>query len=263
MDVERGRAPVEGTHLLYEAAGDGPWMVLAHGGEGTHLHWWQQVAAFRREYRCVTYDARGFGASPPGDVPESGTVARDDLLGLMEYLSIDRAVLVGHSMGGIAVSGVAQAHPARVRGLVMSDTPFGFATAALAEWAAQMMDKITAGFEVMDHLFAPGFSERRPDLFYLYGGLSRLNDRPRGPRGLDAYEAWRRQPPADYSAWSVPTLFLVGTEDDMTVPSLMRATATAVGGAQLVEIDGAGHSGYGERADVFNDAVLRFCRTLR
>jgi pimeloyl-ACP methyl ester carboxylesterase len=237
-------------------------MVLAHGGEGTRIHWWQQVAALAPRYRCVTYDMRGFGSSPTGEAYRTDNPLRDDLLGLLGHLGIERAVLVGHSMGGLAVSGVAQAHPDRARALVMSDSPFNFATAALAEWAGQMAAKIPAGFNVFDHLYGPDFEARRPDLFYLYNALNRLSITDEPPRGVEVYEAWQRQPTEDYRSFAVPTLFIVGTEDELTVPWLMRSTAEAVGGAELVEIEHAGHSAYAEQADAFIAAVMRFCSAL-
>jgi pimeloyl-ACP methyl ester carboxylesterase len=249
---------LNGAALYYEIAGAGPWVVFAHGGEGTRLHWWAQVAALKDRFRCVTYDARGFGQSTVGDAPQTDNIHRDDLLALMDHLEIDRAHLVGQSMGGLAVSGVAIATPARVDRLVMSDTPFNFATTALAEWSVSMMEKITNGFDVLDHLFAPGFDRRCPDLSYLYRALSRLNPVRDGPRGLDAYEAWRDQPVGDYRDFAVPTLFIVGTEDELTLPWLMRATAAAVGGSTLIEIEGAGHSPYAEQTVRYNDVLARF-----
>jgi 3-oxoadipate enol-lactonase len=262
MKVESGRAPVNGTELYYEVAGEGEWMVLVHGGEGTRIHWWQQVAAFAPQYRCVTYDMRGFGTSPVGEPHLSDNPIRDDLLALLDHLGIERTILVGHSMGGLAVSGVAQAHPQRVRGLIMSDSPFGFTTAALAEWAGQMAEKIPAGFNVFDHLYAHDFESRRPDLFYLYNALNRLSIDEELARGTDAYDAWRQMAPEDYGSFPVPSLFIVGREDELTLPWLMRATAEAVKGAKLVEIDHAGHSGYAEQTEKFNTAVLEFCRSL-
>ena len=258
--VAPGLAPVDGTELYYEVTGDGPWMVLAHGGEGTRIHWWQQVALFRNEFRCVVYDARGFGQSPMGRLPAGANVYADDLLGLLDHLGIVEANLVGHSMGGLAVSGVAQQHPHRVRRLVMSDSPFNFATPALSEWSAQMLTKLANGFDVMANLYSPGFAERAPNLAYVYQALNRLNPRLEGPTGVEVYEAWRDQPEGDYRNFAVPTLFIVGTEDQLTLPPLMQATSEAVHDSQLLQIDGAGHSGYAERADVFNEAVLDFCR---
>jgi pimeloyl-ACP methyl ester carboxylesterase len=250
---------VDGTELYYEVTGDGPPMAFVHGGEGTRIHWWQQVAAFAGRFTCVTYDSRGFGSSPPGKIPSTTNMARDDLLALLDHLGFDRATLVGHSMGGAAVSGVAQTWPERVERLVMSDTAFVFATPALSEWAAGMIEKITTGFDVLDHAFAPGFSERQPALAHLYRSLGRLNPPRTGPRGFQAYERWRDQAPVDYRSFAVPTLFIVGTEDELTEPWLIRATAAAVGGSELVEITGAGHSAYAEQAAAFNEAVLAFC----
>jgi pimeloyl-ACP methyl ester carboxylesterase len=161
-------------------------------------------------------------------------------------------------MGGLAVSGVAIQAPSRVDRLVMSDTPFNLATSALAEWSALMIEKINKGFAVLDHLFAPGFAQRCPDLSYLYRALSRLNPVRDGPQGIVAYEAWRDQTIADYREFPVPSLFIFGTEDELTLPWLMRATAAAVGGSTLVEIEGAGHSPYAEQTVVYNEVVGRF-----
>ncbi|TML07080.1 MAG: alpha/beta fold hydrolase [Actinobacteria bacterium] len=249
---------LNGARLFYEVTGTGPWVVFAHGGEGTRLHWWAQVAALQHRFRCVTYDARGFGQSEIGDAPASDNLHRDDLLALMDHLGIERAHLVGQSMGGLAVSGVAIQTPERVDRLVMSDTPFNFATSALAEWSTLMIEKITNGFAVLDYLFAPAFDQRRPDLSYLYRALSRLNPVRDGPQGLDAYEAWRDQPIVDYRDFPVASLFIVGSEDELTLPWLMRATAAAVGGSTLVEIEGAGHSPYAEQTPYYNEVLEEF-----
>ena len=249
---------MNGAEIYYEVTGDGPWVVFAHGGEGTRLHWWAQVAALQHRFRCVTYDARGFGQSAFGQAPPSDNLHRDDLLALMDHLAIGRAHLVGQSMGGLAVSGVAIQAPDRVARLVMSDTPFNFATSALAEWSTLMIEKITNGFAVLDHLFAPDFDRRCPDLSYLYRALSRLNPVRDGPQGLEAYEAWRDQPVVDFSDFPVPSLFIVGTEDELTLPRLIRATAAAVGGSTLVEIEGAGHSPYAEQTPYYNEVLEGF-----
>jgi 3-oxoadipate enol-lactonase len=257
--VEAGVATVDGTEVYYELSGDGPWMVLAHGGEGTRIHWWQQVAVFRRHFRCVAYDARGFGASPAGVLPAGTNPFGDDLLALLDHLGVEQACLVGHSMGGLAVSGVAQRHPERVRRLVMSDTPFNFATAALAQWSGQMLVKLADGFDVMAHLYSPGFAEWAPELAYLYQALNRLNRRPEGPSRVEVYQTWRDQPEGDYRPFEVPTLFIVDSEDELTYAALIRETSAAVHGSEVLQIEGAGHSVYAERADIFNEAVLDFC----
>src|SRR4051812_10336869 len=169
-------ASINGVDIYYEVGGppDGDWIAFAHGGEGTHLHWWQQVAALRSSFQCLTYDARGFGMSG-GEPGGGGSTPAQDLLGPLDHVGVDRALLVGQSMGGWAVSGVAQAHPDRAAGLVMGDTPFGFSTAALSKWAAEMLHKIPDGFDVLENLFAPDFPREQPEMHYLYQALNRLN----------------------------------------------------------------------------------------
>ncbi len=260
-----------GTGLFHEIDGRGdaegenrPWLIFAHGGDCNRLCWWRQVATLKDRFRCVTYDAPGFGLSPAG----SGLrlTPADDLKSLMDEIGIDRAVLVGHSMGGLAVSGVAQLHPERVRGLAMSDTPFGFQTAALSRWAAQMLEKIPAGFKVLEHLFASGFAAREPAMHNLYQAICRnklqVPPPPTPPDFAAAYIAMRDAPPVDYSGFAVPTLFIIGSEDELTLPWLIEATAQAVGGARLEVIEGAGHSPFYERTEVYNRVLVGFIEAV-
>jgi 3-oxoadipate enol-lactonase len=254
-------ATVNGVDLFYEVddRAQGEWIVFAHGGEGTHLHWWQQVAALRDRFKCLTYDARGFAMSGKVPPPPGTDAAVDDLIGLLDHVGVERAWLVGQSMGGGAISGTAKRQPDRVAGLAMADTPFGFFTPALSRWAGEMLDKLRNGFDVTEHLYAPGFPSEQPELHYLYRALGRLNPPRTGPRGLYAFEAMRDHEPVDYGDFPVRTLFILGLEDELTLPWMIRATADAVGGARLVEVAGAGHSVYAERAAAFNQALLEFC----
>jgi 3-oxoadipate enol-lactonase len=252
---------VSGTGLFYETEGErGDWLVFVHGGDGNRLCWWRQVAAFKDRFRCLTYDAPGFGLSPAGSGLKQAPA--DDLLSLMDEAGIERAVLIGHSMGGLAVSGVAQRRPERVRALVMSDTPFGFQTAALQRWASEMLVKIANGFQVLDHLFAPGFAEREPEAWHLYQAICRTRlpaPPPKDPPDYAAaYLAMRDAPPVDYSGFPVPTLFVAGDQDELTLPWLLKGTAEAVGGARLAMIEGAGHSPFYERTQAYNAVLARF-----
>lgn len=94
----------DGVKLCFEETGSGTPIVFSHEFAGDQRSWEPQVRHFSRRYRCITYNARGY---PPSDVPEdferySQNRARDDILNLLDRLKIDKAHIVGNSMGGFA-----------------------------------------------------------------------------------------------------------------------------------------------------------------
>lgn len=105
----------DGTRLYYEAAGAGTPVVFVHEFAGDWRSWEPQVRRLSRTRRCVTFSARGY---PPSDVPEAGerysqTIARDDVFAVMDAAGIERAHVVGHSMGAYTALHVALAAPGR------------------------------------------------------------------------------------------------------------------------------------------------------
>ncbi|HXD91001.1 MAG TPA: alpha/beta hydrolase, partial [Candidatus Binataceae bacterium] len=118
-------ARINGIDLYYETHGEGPALVLAHGGGGNHLSWWQQVPALSPQYRCVTFDHRGFGESRDVTDGPGPNAYVEDLRQLLDHLGIAKAALVGQSMGGWTVLGFAAAFPERASALVLCDTSAG------------------------------------------------------------------------------------------------------------------------------------------
>ncbi|MCC3764705.1 alpha/beta hydrolase [Glycomyces sp. TRM65418] len=110
------KAMVNGVRISYEAAGDGPAVMLIHGGLLDKRAWDHQFADLATGHRVVRHDWRGYGES------ESGTgefAHHEDLLALMDELRIERATLVGNSMGGGHAVETALAAPDRVERLVL------------------------------------------------------------------------------------------------------------------------------------------------
>ena len=112
----------QGVKLFYEETGSGDAIIWIHEFAADYRTWEGQVRRFSRDYRCVTYNARGY---PPSDVPEDGAAytyehQRDDILHLMNALGIERANLVGLSMGAYAGLQFAMAYPERTLSLVFS-----------------------------------------------------------------------------------------------------------------------------------------------
>lgn len=118
-------ADVNGQHLYFEdSGGDGPAVVFSHGFLMDHEMFAPQVAALAPDFRCITWDERGFGQT---DATASFSYwdSAADCLALLDHLGIDAAVLAGMSQGGFLSLRAALTAPERVRGLVLIDTQAG------------------------------------------------------------------------------------------------------------------------------------------
>lgn len=244
-------ALVNGIQLYYESHGEGPTIVFAHGAGGNHLSWWQQVPYFSRDYRCITFDHRGFHLSPDTD-GRGASAFVDDLAGLLDHLEVRETCLVAQSMGGRSAFPFAMAQPQRVKALVMADTVGGVPSRKVGELRQKMQDE---GLTVRS-AFAPSFPTRDTMRTFLYRQISGLNP----PRG----EAEQAGPVADgdLSGFRVPTLFLYGAEDRLGHPEVGKLAASIVPGARFVQVPGAGHSVYFERPEEFNEIVAAFFREV-
>ena len=117
----------DGTKLHYEESGSGTPIVFVHEFAGDWRTWEPQVRHFSRRYRCIAYNARGY---PPSDVPAdvghySQQRARDDILAVLDGLGIERAHIVGNSMGGFAALHFGMAYSPRALSLVVAGCGYG------------------------------------------------------------------------------------------------------------------------------------------
>ena len=117
----------DGTRLYYEEAGTGTPIVFVHEFGGDHRSWEPQMREFSRRHRCVTYGARGY---PPSDVPESleaysQAIAARDIVSVMDACGIERAHVVGLSMGGFATLHCGLQTPQRALSLVVAGAGYG------------------------------------------------------------------------------------------------------------------------------------------
>lgn len=114
---------VDGVKLHYDVAGDGPPLVLVHGMACGRRMWWHQVRHFRKRFRVVTLDLRGHGLSdaPADPAQYSEAIFTSDVIRLLDALGIDRAHLVGLSMGGGVALDAALKVPERFASVVLAD----------------------------------------------------------------------------------------------------------------------------------------------
>ncbi|MCY4654488.1 MAG: alpha/beta hydrolase [Dehalococcoidia bacterium] len=261
-------ASVNGVDLYYEEHGSGYPLVWSHEFAGDYRSWKPQVQFFSRRYRVITYNARGY---PPSDVPESlddytQEQAVDDLKGLLEHLSIERAHIGGLSMGGNVALNFGLTYPEMARSLIVAGTgsgstdvePFRRNVNARADimraggmeamgdylnsgTRVQLRRKDPVGYEE----FRQGFLEHSP-----IGSASTFAGiQGRRPSIFDLEERMR--------AMDVPTLIMTGDEDEPCIePSVFMKRCIPRSG--LVMMPQAGHAINLEDPDVFNRIVLDF-----
>lgn len=122
-------APVgDDIELYYEDVGQGPPIILAHGGWSDITEWDPQMAPLSQGYRAIPYDRRGCGRSRPTHVPQVPDLWVEDQRALMDHLGLEQAVIGGVSLGGMFLIEFMLRHPERVRAAVLvSTTGGGFA----------------------------------------------------------------------------------------------------------------------------------------
>lgn len=249
-------APVNGIDLFYEDTAPEdrarPVVVFLHGAAGNHISWWQQVPTFRRHYRCIAIDHRGFGRSVDA-TGEGGTRFIDDLEALVEHLGPEQVFLVAQSMGGRAALGYACRQPARVKAVVMADTWGFFDWPEQRERARALATATTT--PLVHRAMAASFQENEPAKAFLYRQIEGLNP-PR--EGTPLPPVPNGPTLEDVRALQVPVLCMVGAEDAVTPPPLIRALADELPNSEYVEVPGAGHSVYFELPKRFNEIVGDF-----
>ncbi len=251
-------AQVNGIDFYHEVHGTGPAVVFAHGAGGNHASWFQQVPYFSRHYQVVTFDHRTFGRSD--DTNQLGRAAFvDDLCGLLDHLGIERAALVAQSMGGGTCMGLTARIPERVSALVMADTIAGITLPEPYRGQQQAHTEKMRSASQLERVVSKGLPLREPDKAELYLQLASFNldntnrlsqtGRPlESPSMEQLVEAGRQ----------VPTLFLVGSEDALVSPEIVRVASQLLPNSRFAEVPDSGHSVYFEQPAVFNHLVHGF-----
>ena len=259
--LREGYAEVNGTRLYYEEQGSGRPVVLIHGAVLDRTMWDEQMAVLAQHYRVIRYDARGFGRSARSAMPFK---AQEDLHALLDYLKIDRADLVGLSLGGRIAIDYALTYPTRVRSLVLAAP--GISGAAFDQTPTQWLSDMMAAIQAKDSIAASNAwlrSEAMSPAMELPAVRDRLRAMTYANSGMFAVGTNPELvmlPPAigRLHELSVPTLVVIGTRDAALMRGLSDSIAAKVPNARRVWIEGAGHLLNIEKPEEFNRALLEF-----
>ncbi len=260
-------AQLDGIAIAYDDEGNGEPLVLIHGHPFNRSMWQPQVEHFSGAgWRVIAPDLRGYGESTvvPGTTPLE-RFARD-IAGLLDHLGVGRIVIGGLSMGGQIVLEFYRLFPDRVRGLVLADT---FAQAETEDgkkvrndMADRLLQEGMAGYaqEVLPKMVAPANIQALPAVASAVLGMMRGTP----PEGAAAALRGRAERP-DYvqmlSGIAVPTLVVVGRDDEFTPVSDAEFMHERIPNSILAVIEGAAHMPNLERQREFNNVLQQFLTT--
>jgi 3-oxoadipate enol-lactonase len=252
---------LDGGPLAWREFGTGDVIVFLHGLGGSRIAWEPQLRGLADGWRCVAWDMPGYGLSAPLK-PLTFAAVADAVVRLLDKLHVDRAHLVGLSLGGMHALHTVLEHPDRVRSLVLADTSpaFGVDSTGRDEWIAARTARLDAGETPADIGPAVVAAITGPDFA--------------GSGFVEATEAFARISSDSLRAScqclvthdvrhrlgeiESPTLVVVGALDRETPPAYSEALTAGIGPAELVVIPGVGHLTPAEAPDTFNGLVRTF-----
>jgi pimeloyl-ACP methyl ester carboxylesterase len=260
----------DGTKLFVDEIGTGTPVVFIHEYAGDYRSWEPQLRYFSRQHRCVTYSQRGY---PPSDVPSDGgrysqDLARDDAIAVMDALGIDKAHVVGHSMGAYTALHVGIRYPHRCLSVTAAGCGWGSspdaahrdAMKALAAETGKMFANegiAAASAKYADAPMRQAFKHKDPRGWAEFARMlaehsaeghahTMLNLQVKRPT------LWEME--AELKRFAVPLLVIVGDEDDLCLDGSVFIKRTVPTAALLV-VPRAGHTINSEEPAAVNAAL--------
>lgn len=262
-------ATVNGVKLYYEVKGEGDPLFLIQGFGGGHRGWFFQKRAFAKHFRVIAADSRGVGSARNTDGNFTLKTLADDVVGLMDHLEIERAHVLGLSMGGMVAQEVAINYPNRLKKLILA------ATYTNGEETRKISPSMTQALGVGDNPTEDDVKDI--DIINFVGNMAGLSYNSRIYKTLvipstkiyakfKGYKSLMNIFRASVGCNTMdrlhlieaPTLIIYGTEDKVVPPIASEVMASKIPNSKLVKIEGGSHSLHLEMRGQFNKEILNF-----
>jgi 2-succinyl-6-hydroxy-2,4-cyclohexadiene-1-carboxylate synthase len=263
-----------GIDVHYEMAGEGDCLILIHGFSDNLSLWYNQVPEFSKQYQVLTLDVRGHGQTETPDGEFSINLFAEDVRELLNALQIEKACVLGYSMGGRIALQLALNHPESVTGLVFANSGIAGAGYQMSE---EQMKEMTERRQQMIEMFdtgdieriadtmtersmSPGIRDAKPALFQRYKEIKMQNSPRYYTPIMQAMMASAADPP-DLGQIKCPVLIIAGERDEFMPLDIAEYMKKTLHKASL-EVFPTGHASALETPKEFNRAVLDFMEQL-
>jgi aminoacrylate hydrolase len=249
--------------IYFETQGSGQPVLLVPGLGGVGSYWNPNIPAFSQRHHVIVHDHRGTGQSSRSDIRYSVDQMTDDLLRVMDHLTIEKAHLVGHSTGGAIGQTLAAKHADRLKSLVIYASwtkadpffrrVFEARRALLTASGAAAYVRSTPVFLYPDWWVNENvgvLEEREKTVIPNFPPAEIVASR------IDAIVDFDRT--SDLPGIKTPTLVICAKDDILTPPYFTDELARLIPGAERVILERGGHCASETCTEAFNDAVLRF-----
>ncbi len=265
--AQSGTLEVNGAKIFYTSQGSGEPLLLIHGYPLSSELFKNNRDALSKRFKMVTMDLRGFGKSVAPDEKASIATYAQDAIGLLDALKIQKAVIGGMSMGGMVTFELYRRVPERFTGMVLiSTSPMPSGQAEAATWRAtgqQAKDMGPASLvpSLLPRMLTGVTRTKKPALGDFIGGLMKQSSVNGWVGGGEAL-ASRPDSTPTLGTIKVPTLILVGLEDNLLPVEVSMAMHKGIAGSTLAVIPGAGHAAILEAAPAANRAILNWANKM-
>jgi pimeloyl-ACP methyl ester carboxylesterase len=256
-------AKVNGININYQVEGQGEPLLMVTGYSADLSGWKFQTSVFKKDFRVIIFDNRGAGKSDKPKGPYSIAEMARDAIGLLDYLKIERANILGVSMGGMIAQEIAINYPERTLKLVLGSTHAGHDKGASGSTAAIIADWELPVRQTTERLLGLCCNKLLNRLIIV--PFMQIKTRRLGESEAAGLEGQKIACAQHYaldrlSKIKAATLVIAGSADRVIMPSSSDAIAQKIVGAGLVKVKNGSHTLNWEMRKRFNSEVLNFLK---
>ena len=257
------------SYTVYKHETSENWVTFVHGAGGSSSIWFKQIREFQKKFNVLLLDLRGHGNSPKENQKHksySFKAIAQDIIEVIDYLKIQNSHFVGISLGSIVIRQLAEMRPERVKSMIMGGAILKM------NFRSQILMKVGNLFKyVLPYLL----------LYKLFAFIIMPKDNHKKSRNLFINEV-KKLYQKEFIKWfkltaeinpvlrwfrqvelNIPTLYVMGEEDYMFLPSVRKVVESHYKSSKLCVIENCGHVVNVEQPNVFNAEVLSFINTTK